>query len=445
MARIKLTASRVRDFDCPPDKGQAFLWDSEVPGLAVRGTAGRKSFIYQARFDGRDIRLTIGDVNAWQIESGDPEWPGAREQARKLQNLIDLGIDPRQQKAEKLAEAKAKRREAARKNVMVGEAWRAYVAARSHKWGESHKRDHDKAVAPGGEKVTRGRRKRDDGLTLPGMIHPLLPLRLSELTPARVKSWMDDCNARGRTEAAKNYRLLRAFVRWCAEQDDYAAVTDLRAVQARSVRDEVKPVASKGDALQREQVKPWFAAVATITNPVHRAYLHGLLLTGARREELAGLRWADVDFQWRALTIRDKVEGERIIPLTPYVAGLLAALPRRNAWVFSTPHKSAEGRISPPLAAMQTALVAAGLPKLSLHDLRRSFGTLAEWCEVPVGVVAQIMGHKPSALAEKHYRRRPLDLLRMWHVRIEAFILEQAGIERPAADTAPGALRVVGQ
>jgi intergrase/recombinase len=53
---------------------------------------------------------------------------------------------------------------------------------------------------------------------------------------------------------------------------------------------------------------------------------------------------------------------------------------------------------------------------------------MSEWCEVPTGVVAQIMGHKPSAIAEKHYRRRPLDLLRSWHVKIEAWILEQAGI-----------------
>ena len=50
-----------------------------------------------------------------------------------------------------------------------------------------------------------------------------------------------------------------------------------------------------------------------------------------------------------------------------------------------------------------------------------------------MGVVAQIQGHKPSATAEKHYRVRPLDLLRMWHTRIEAWILEQAGIEQPDA------------
>ena len=89
---------------------------------------------------------------------------------------------------------------------------------------------------------------------------------------------------------------------------------------------------------------------------------------------------------------------------------------------------AASGRLMEPRIGHNKALTAAGLPALSLHGLRRSFGTLAEWVECPAGVSAQIMGHKPSAIAEKHYRR-PLDLLRMWHVKIEAWILEQAGIE----------------
>lgn len=70
----------------------------------------------------------------------------------------------------------------------------------------------------------------------------------------------------------------------------------------------------------------------------------------------------------------------------------------------------------------------AGLEGLTLHGLRRSFASLTEWLEVPTGVVAQIQGHKPSATAEKHYKRRPLDLLRVHHERIEAWVLEQAGI-----------------
>ena len=53
------------------------------------------------------------------------------------------------------------------------------------------------------------------------------------------------------------------------------------------------------------------------------------------------------------------------------------------------------------------------------------------------------MGHKPSALAEKHYRRRPLDLLRLWHTKIEGWILEQAGIAQPDENADVGKLRVV--
>ena len=84
-----------------------------------------------------------------------------------------------------------------------------------------------------------------------------------------------------------------------------------------------------------------------------------------------------------------------------------------------------------PSIAHRKALAVVGLPPISLHGLRRSFGSLSEWVEVPVGIIAQIQGHKPSATAEKHYRVRPLDLLRMWHTRIEGWILEQAGIEQP--------------
>ena len=136
-----------------------------------------------------------------------------------------------------------------------------------------------------------------------------------------------------------------------------------------------------------------------------------------------------------------KVEGERVIPLTPYVAHLLMALPRRNEWVFSSP-TSASGHLQEPSIQHLRVSSAAGFEGLSLHGLRRSFGTLSEWCEVPVGVVAQIMGHKPSAIAEKHYHRRPLDLLRSWHVKIEAWILEQAGIQFDA-NQADAGLRAV--
>lgn len=88
-------------------------------------------------------------------------------------------------------------------------------------------------------------------------------------------------------------------------------------------------------------------------------------------------------------------------------------------------------------------IAAAGLPPVSLHGLRRSFGSLSEWCEVPVGVVAQIQDHKPSATAERHYHVRPLELLTMWHAKIEVWILEQAGIEQPQENAKSGLRAIV--
>jgi len=86
----------------------------------------------------------------------------------------------------------------------------------------------------------------------------------------------------------------------------------------------------------------------------------------------------------------------------------------------------------------------AGIQGLTLHGLRRSFKSLTEWLEVPAGVVAQLTGHKPSATAERHYTVRPLDLLRVHHEKIEAWILKEAGIDFDPA-TATTGLRVVAQ
>jgi integrase len=112
------------------------------------------------------------------------------------------------------------------------------------------------------------------------------------------------------------------------------------------------------------------------------------------------------------------------------VAQILNDLPRRNKWVFSST-TSTTGRLVELYIAHAKALELAGLPKLSIHGLRRSFGSLSEWVECPVGIVAQIQGHKPSATAEKHYRVRPLDLLRLWHTKIEKQILDFGDVEQP--------------
>ena len=116
-------------------------------------------------------------------------------------------------------------------------------------------------------------------------------------------------------------------------------------------------------------------------------------------------------------------------------------LPKRNAMIFSSATAEA-GALTAPRKHHVNACAVAGIDGLTLHGLRRSFKSLTEWLEIPAGVVAQLMGHKPSATAEKHYTVRPLDLLRVHHERIEAWILEQAAVPF-VVGVEPGKLQVV--
>ena len=76
--RVNLTAGAIERLTCPPGKQQAFLRDSEAPGLRVRVTAaGAKSFVYESKLNRQTIRRTIGDVKLWSIEQ-------ARTEARRV-------------------------------------------------------------------------------------------------------------------------------------------------------------------------------------------------------------------------------------------------------------------------------------------------------------------------------------------------------------------------
>ena len=135
------------------------------------------------------------------------------------------------------------------------------------------------------------------------------------------------------------------------------------------------------DALEIDQLPAWFAGTDKLRSRTAAAYLQALVLTGARREEMAGLRWVDVDFRWNKLTIADKVDTTRVIPLTPYMAWLASRdLPsgrKDNPYVFAST-TSASGRIAEPRAPHADVLADAGIPHVSIHGLRRTFSLLGE-------------------------------------------------------------------
>ena len=456
VSRVSLTAGRVDSFICPPGKSQAFLWDTTAPTLALRATpTGRKTFVFESRLRGSTVRVNIGTAADWPIKK-------AQARAHQLKTLIDAGTDPRELERQQLADKAAQAAAAAAHAMTVGEAWSEYLAQRKPHWGELNYRDHIAIAQSGGEQ-----RKRSQALqTKAGPLAPLMPLRLIDLTPLAIDAWAAKEAKLRPARVRLALRLLKAFVRWAASEPKFKGMVDPAAASAKKTREYAGKPKTKNDYLQREQLPAWFEHVRKIPNPVIAAYLQCLLLTGARREELAALKWTDINFQWHGIDLKDKIEDRRAVPLTPYVESLITALPRRNEWVFSsvlaleqddksaarraryhaskaqTPpagdvaFRSASGRLIDPSIAHRKACAAAGLT-LTLHGLRRSFASLCEWLDIPGGISAQIQGHAPQGVREQNYIRRPLDLLRVHHEKIEAWILQQAKVKFKAKPAGP--------
>lgn len=431
MAKVRLTIPKVEGFACPPGKDQAFLWDADTPGLGLRATAGgARAYIFQSRFQGKPLRMTIGSPDVWPLNNrsdragagGKVLHVGAREEARRLQSIIDSGRDPRLVMAESVAADVATRAANKRHAVTVGEAWTAYLTDRKPHWGARHYADHEALSHPGGAEWKRGK-----GKTKAGPLADLMGDKLSSLDADRLEAWAAREAAIRPARARLGLRLVKAFLGWCATHKDYRDAVQAEAAKSKRVREKLGDAQKRQTVLQREELPAWFSAVREIPNPVIAAYLQFMILNGPRPNEPLSLKWTDLNFKRRLIVIRDKVEGERLIPMTPYTEHLLSSLPRRNEWVFSSP-RSATGQLVEPGDAHDAACVVAELPRITLQGLRRSFATLSEWVEIPAGVAAQIQGHKPQGVREQNYVRRPVDMLRVHHEKLEAWLLQQAGV-----------------
>src|SRR3989338_6622115 len=119
-----LSAGLIERLKCPEGKAQAFLRDTQSPGLRVRVTAaGAKSYVFEAKLNRQTIRRTIGDVRAWSIDD-------ARKEANRLRVTLDGGDDPRELERQKLASQESEKVAAMAQveadmlaGVTVGEVW----------------------------------------------------------------------------------------------------------------------------------------------------------------------------------------------------------------------------------------------------------------------------------------------------------------------------------
>lgn len=141
------------------------------------------------------------------------------------------------------------------------------------------------------------------------------------------------------------------------------------------------------------------------------AWLKPILLvafdTGMRKSEVLNLRWSQLDLEAGAVRLEaedTKTDEPRVVYLTERVLATLAEQPRLLAidrdFVFVNP---ATGKPWQDIqAAMERAREASGLTGVWVHDLRRSFVTLARRSGLPESVVARFSGHRTAAVFKRY-------------------------------------------
>ena len=438
--KVRLTAKRIADFECPPEKSQEFMWDADTPNLGVKiRPRGKPAFIYQGSLGGKPLQLVIGSALTWKI-------PDAQAEARRMQVLVDKKINPSDERSANVAAAAQAIAARAKVEITVGAVWEMYIergiGKRGRPWSERYKLGLKSAMHAGGEKYPRCGERR----TVTGPLFDLRDVPLVELNEDRladlVTDELDRIAERAREEdpdKPPGYATVKAAVewlsgmlRWSASQKDYKGLVQGNPARSPQVQDSIPSPGEKRrlDFVEVSQLEKFFQGLAMVHNRTMAGYLVGLLLTGARRQELAKLKWSDIDFELKKFTIADKSTTNtvrtRVLPLAPWLERVIRSMPKvdGNDYVFAAP-KSKLGYVQDARATLAPVLEHAGIAHLTPHGLRRTFSLVGEAASCPSGAIEQLMGHSVKSM-EEHYKPRRTEQLRQVLERYENFVAEQA-------------------
>lgn len=180
-----------------------------------------------------------------------------------------------------------------------------------------------------------------------------------------------------------------------------------------------------------------FAALAAEPNITFRDFFLMALLTGARRSNMRGMRWVDIDFESGEWRIPVTKNGQpQNVPLVPEAVEILKMrrelVPKDNAFVFPAARSDSKlGHMSGERKAWLRILDRAEIEDVRIHDLRRTMGSWQARSGASMIVIGKSLGHK-SQQATAIYARLDLDPVRQSMETATSAMLEAAGLKQPA-------------
>jgi integrase len=365
---------------------EVVLWDSEIKGFGLRARrGGAKTYILHYRAGGGRRaplrKLTIG-------RHGSPWTPQtARVEAKRLLGLVAAGGDP------------ANTRKTERSAITVAELCDLYLAE-----GSTHKKASTL-------RADRGR--------IAHHIKPLLgKILVAKIGRADIEQMMVEVKA-GKTAVSppkdrkRPAGSLPTGGHGVAAQCVALVSTLLAFAVARGYRTDnptkgIKktPVKKMERYLSDGEIARLAVALEAETKKTGNQYpvaaIKLLLLTGARRGEIFGLQWQNVDFDRKCLRLPDSKTGAKVIFLNEAALDILRSLPRLKNNLYVIPGTLVGGPFVGIDKIWHRVRASAGLRDVRLHDLRHSFASVAVGGGLSLPIIGALLGHKHAATTARY-------------------------------------------
>ena len=348
----------------PDPAKELFIWDSQLPGFGLRvKPSGRVTFIIQYRNGNQSTRrMTLGKYGVVTLDQ-------ARKKAAHLLSGVSL------EKSDPSAERRSSRGEISL-NTLAQRYMREYAMIR--KKARSYNEDQrllDKFILKKiGHRTVKEIEKQDIvkiHTSLSGT--PIQANRVVSLLSSMfglAEQWGE------RPEGSNPCRYVAKFKE--------------RKCERYLTQEELKSIGQTLSAAEQDQSEPLPAIIA----------LRLLILTGARKNEILGLKWEEVDLEAGLLRLADSKTGSKVIYLNQAAIDILENLERTSPWVIASQRK--DGPFVGLQKIWERLRVKANVADVRIHDLRHGFASVAVGMGEGLPVIGKLLGHHQITTTQRY-------------------------------------------
>lgn len=352
--RVKLTKTFIDQLELMP----AIYRDSDLIGFAIRVNNTYKTYIVEKKVLGRTVRSTIG-------LHGNLTLAQARHIARDKLALMAQGINPNEVKRKIIAEEKLKL-DLLKIKPTLKQAFEHYLLYKSLK----------------------PRTIKDYTMVVDNYLKDWNDITLDKISRFMIQAKHSELSQRSMAQANMAMRVFRAIYNYSVEhyrdQNNRSILDQDNPINTLNAKKAWNKIHSRKSYIHQDQLPEWIKAVFEYKDrgqqlETNRDFLLTLVLTGFRREECESLTWSSIDLKYGRITLIDeKYREPYTLPMGDFLFTLMTKRydQATNEWVFPSA-KSTSGHIVNISKVRQKINKSCGI-EFSFHDLRRTFGAIAE-------------------------------------------------------------------